>query len=167
MKGNVNDSKHTHSSCRQGIGNRRKRKTKEKKIVYVSLLVSNYLHLLNANQKLEVKLFNVSSFLSIFSLFRSYSCACFNSFIFGACGWIRNVSKLGANTDGYEHYLCICHPVYDENTIYLIRWKCLAHTHIHTAGWCVQSESTNIMIIASFKRTCIESNSRPMKSNKI
>lgn len=33
--------------------------------------------------------------------------------------------------DGYEHYLCICHPVYDENTIYLIRWKCLAHTHTH------------------------------------
>lgn len=79
MKGNANDSKHTHSSGRQGIGNRCKRKKK----VYVSLLVSNYLHLLNANQKLEVKLFNgiVFSFSLFFSPFDSRALVSFHLYV--------------------------------------------------------------------------------------
>lgn len=110
----------------------------KKNRIYVPLLVSNYLHLSNARQKLEVKLFKGN----VPPLFLFY--ICLFHFIIRACRW--HVDGSVANSRGYEHYLCIYQPVHDTHTIFLIRLK-MSHTRKrkcskhHHQQWLDESEN--------------------------
>lgn len=113
-----------------------------------SLLVSNYLHLLNAGEKLEVKLFNIirifgfSCCLFLFHLCRASLCV---------CEWDIEYMSLNAipskcvytspycvpfhmfyQFQVYRHLLCICRVIQVQSTIFLIRRKCRTRTHTHT-----------------------------------
>lgn len=75
---NLNESK-TESQKTQMNPNDAQRKVSTSKMslkIYVSLFVANYLHLLNANQKLEVKLFSILPFFSGLLCFISLRWVC-------------------------------------------------------------------------------------------
>lgn len=122
----------------------------------MSLLVSNYLHLLNAGEKLEVKLFNIirifgfSCCLFLFHLCRASLCV---------CEWDIEYMSLNAipskcvytspycvpfhmfyQFQVYRHLLCICRVIQVQSTIFLIRRKCRTHTHLKPARTNVQSK---------------------------
>lgn len=137
MNGNANDSKHVFNRngkvCMCKWHGLKKRK-RQKKNLYVPLLVANYLHLLNANQKLEVKLFNgISSSSYSFSFIRLLL---FHFIIFDACvGWFCNVSfQTLCQFDGYKHYLCICHPCTKYNFLNSLKMSPI-HTYTYARAF--------------------------------